>query len=115
MLIKEIEDDTDGKIYHILGLDELILLKWPYYPRQPIDSMQFLSNYQWYFSQDQNKKLLNLYGNRKRPWIAKTILKKKNRSGGIKIPDFRLYFKARVFKNGMDSGTKTGIQINGTG
>ena len=25
MLIKEVEDDTDGKIYHILGLEESIL------------------------------------------------------------------------------------------
>ena len=25
MLMKEVEDDTDGKIYHILGLEESIL------------------------------------------------------------------------------------------
>ena len=27
MLMKEIEDDTDGKIYHILGLEESLLSK----------------------------------------------------------------------------------------
>ena len=49
---------TDGKIYHVLGLEESILPKWLYYPRQSTDSMQSLSNYQWHFSQNQNKKFL---------------------------------------------------------
>ena len=45
-LKKEIKEDTNKlSIYHVHGLEESTLSKWPYYPKQFIDSMQSLLEY----------------------------------------------------------------------
>ena len=44
--MKEIEDDTNGNIFHPHVLEEQILLKCPYNSKQPTDLMWSLSKFQ---------------------------------------------------------------------
>ena len=43
--------------------------------------------------------ILNCLWNQKRSQIVKTFLRKKYKAGGIKIPDFQLYYKSIAIKN----------------
>lgn len=66
----------------------------------------------WTFYSSRKKTLLKFMCNHKRPWIAKDTLRKKNKAGGIILPDFILNYEAMVIKWGWY--IKTGKYTNGT-
>ena len=97
-LVKEIKEDTNRwRKIPCSWIRRINIVKMSILPKTICRSIQSLSSYQWYFS-ELGQIISQFVWKYKKPQIAKTILRKKNGTGGINLPDFRLYYKATVTK-----------------
>ena len=102
-MLKEIKEHLNKwKESCVHRLEDLMLLRWQYYPNRHIDSMKSLVKSQGCVVVvvvcKNEKSILNFIWKFQRIQNNQNNLEKEEQSGGFTLPDFKTYYKDRVIK-----------------